>query len=205
MRILGAPDHKKTSQRLTIYFVTLPQSILLKFSYYKGCHSTVRRSTSCLPLDLSALHDSSMFFIFYFQPSKTYSSKPRTVSSVLRLSMCSFVCNLPYCVFPSINALSSTPSDLCLTLSALSSLPILQILQPLFSEMVFEESTHHYFRSLSSRKCGDFIMMDRVLLDDRSQDLVDSCWSVRQRLQFSKQKRPADGINGAEIFISSVC
>jgi hypothetical protein len=163
MRILGASDHKKTSQRLTIYFVALPQSILLKFSCYKGCHLTVQQSTSCIPLDLSALHDSSMFFLFSFQPSKKYSSKPRTVSSVLRSSVCSFLCNLPYCVFPLINALSSTPSNLCLTLSALSSLPFLQILQPLFSEMVFEESTHHYFPSLSSCKCGDFSLMDRLV------------------------------------------
>jgi hypothetical protein len=138
MGILGAPDQKKPLQRLTICFVTLPQYISLKFRNYKGCHRLYDEEllVSCWISHL--LFMILQCFYFSFQPrSKSDSSKPRKVSSVLRSSMCLFICNLPYCVFPLINAVSSTPSNLCVTLSAVFSLPFLQIFFCFFSNDSF--------------------------------------------------------------------
>jgi ATP-binding cassette subfamily F protein 3 len=46
----------------------------------------------------------------------------KAVSSPIRSSVCSSIGSLPYCVLPSMNGVSSMPSNLCVTLSALFSL-----------------------------------------------------------------------------------
>jgi hypothetical protein len=96
---------------------------------------------------------------------------------------------------------------LCLVLASFCRDVILFLLQPLFSKMVFQESTCYYFSSsLSSCKLVNFILMEPVLMDNHSQDLVDSCWSICQRLQFSKQTgKLADGMRCTEVLIYSSC
>jgi hypothetical protein len=127
--------HHNDSQKS---FITLLNLLCYSFDITNGAPDWAKKNL----LSPSGSLSFSWFFkafIFSFQPSKRNSSKPRKVSSSLRSSVCSFIRSLPYCVLPSINDVSSTPAHLCVTSSALSSLPFFEMFFCFFSNPSFQK------------------------------------------------------------------